>query len=136
MDTFQFPLQGIKLDKYAALMPNESYNSHFETVAAFNDWSAYDKFAYLKASLTGDAAQLDLLWDGGDHTTISYDRLVAKFKARFGSAEHKERFACELRLLQRNPNQSLLHLNNEARKLMVLAHPNTADRELTRSCLQ
>jgi hypothetical protein len=76
-------LKWIKPDKYAALAPSESDISHFETVAAYNSWSAYDKVAYLKASLSGDAAQL--LWNGGDHTTISYDGLVSKLKARIGS---------------------------------------------------
>jgi transposase InsO family protein len=128
-DTYQRPLKWIKPDKYAALTPIESYISHFETVSAYNGWSAYDKVAHLKASLSGDAAQL--LWDGGDHTTISYDALVAKLKARFGSAEHRERYACQLRLLKRQANQSLQQLYNEVRKLMALAYPHTADSELS-----
>ena len=106
----------------------KSYVSYFETVADYNCWSAYDKAVHLKASLTGDAAQL--LWDVGDHTVISYDELVTKLKARFGSADHRERYACQLRLLRRQSHQKLQQLYNEVRRLMVLTYPSNANSEL------
>ena len=50
-------------------MPIESYISQFETVAAYNEWTARDRVAHLKATLAGDAAQL--LWDMGDHADLT-----------------------------------------------------------------
>ena len=111
----------IKPDKFSTSIPIESYISHFETVAHYNEWTAYDKVAHLKASLTGDAAQL--LWDMGDHTDMSYKELVAKLRARFGSSDHRERFACQLRTLTRRSGQSLQELYNEVRRLMALSYP-------------
>jgi hypothetical protein len=97
-------------------------------VADYNEWSAYDKVAHLKASLTGDAAQL--LWDMGDHTDMSYKQLVSKLRARFGSSDHRERFACQLRTLTRRSGQSLQELYNEVHRLMALSYPGTANSEL------
>ena len=123
------PVKWIKPEKFAATTPLESYVSHFETVAAYNQWSSHDKVAHLKAALTGDAAQL--LWDSGNHANLTYDDLLAKLRARFGSAEHRERFACQLRSIRRQPGQSLQALCNEIRRLMALAYPNTANSELS-----
>ena len=127
-DDRQRPNKWIKPDKYSVNMPIESYVSHFETVASYNDWTPRDKVAHLKAALTGDAAQL--LWDMGDHSDLTYDALVSRLRARFGSADHRERFACQLRALRRRAGQSLQELHNEVRRLMALAYPGTAYSDL------
>jgi hypothetical protein len=56
---------------------------------------------------------------------------MTKLKARFEAVDHRERFACQLRTLKRQPNQSLQNLYNEVRKLMALAYPRSADSELS-----
>ena len=126
--TYAPPVKWIKPDKFSASTPIESYLSHFETISAYNQWTLRDKAAHLKASLSGDAAQV--LWDGGDHATITYDELVSKLKARFGSADHRERFACQLRSLRRQPGQTLQQLYNEVKRLMTLAYSSAANSEL------
>ena len=119
---YRMPVKWIKPDKFSASTPIEAYISHFETVAEYNCWSLRDKVAHLKAALVGDAAQL--LWDGGDHSAITYDELISKLKARFGSIDHRERFACQLRSLRRRPGQTLQQLYNEVRRLLALAYPD------------
>ena len=59
----------IKPDEFAPPAPLESYLSHFETIATYNQWDEYDKTANIKAALSTEAAQL--LWDGGDHTRMT-----------------------------------------------------------------
>lgn len=118
----------IKPEKFSGATPVESYLSHFETIAEYNQWTPRDKVAHLKASLTGVAAQL--LWDSGDHAFIRYDDLVVKLKSRFGSVDHRERFACQLRSLRRGPGQTLQQLYNEIRRLLALAYPDAANSSL------
>jgi hypothetical protein len=62
----------IKPDKFSASISIEAYLSHFDVIAEYNSWTERDKAAHLKASLTGDAAQV--LWDGGDHAEMTYDK--------------------------------------------------------------
>jgi hypothetical protein len=119
---YRMPVKWIKPDKFSASTPIEAYISHFETVAEYNCWSLRDKVAHLKSSLVGDAAQL--LWDGGDHSAITYDELISKLKSRFGSIDHRERFACQLRSLRRQQGQTLQQLYNEVRRLLALAYPD------------
>jgi hypothetical protein len=119
--TSQRPIKWIRPDKFMVSTPIhriKSYLSHFDTVAEYNQWTERDKLAHLKAPLTGDAAQL--LWDSGCHAAISYDELITKLKARFGSAD--KRFACQLRSLKR---QQLQQLYNEVRRLLALVYPDT-----------
>ena len=118
----------IKPDKYMPPAPIESYLSRFEAVSQYNQWTEYDKTALLKASLTGDAAQI--LWDRGDHAQMTYMELTDRLRARFGSADHRERFAGQLRILRRRQGQSLQDLYNEVCRLMALAYPGTAQTEL------
>ena len=122
------PSKWIKPDKFSNSVPTESYLAHFEAVAEYNQWTERDKLAHLKASLVGEPAQL--LWDMGDQGQMSYAALTDKLKSRFGSAEHKERYACLLRTLKRRPGQSLQELQGEVRRLMALAYPGTANTTL------
>ena len=85
--------------------PIESYLTHFETIAEYNQWNSYDKAAHLKSALGATAVQV--LWDSTDHTKMSYEDVVDKLKSRFGSAKHKERYAAQLRLLRRRKGQEL-----------------------------
>jgi hypothetical protein len=118
----------IKPDKYSATTPVEAYLSHFETISEYNGWNEVDKVAHLKASLTGDAAQL--LWDSGNHQALTYTELASKLRSRFGSFDHHERFACQLRVLKRQPSQSLQSLYNEVKRLIALAYPTAFGSEL------
>lgn len=122
------PVKWIKPDKYVPPAPIESYLSHFETVATYNQWDDYDKTAHLKAALSTEAAQL--LWDGGDHARMTYEDVVSKLRSRFGSAAHNERYAARLRMLKRRDGQDLQDLHNEVCKLMALAYPGTAQTKL------
>ena len=122
------PVRWIKRDKYSAAVPLESYISHFEAVALYNDWEERDKAAYLKASLSGVATQL--LWDSGCQAEMTYEELVEKLRARFGAADHREKYACQLRTLRRQASQPLQELYNEVRRLMALAYPHSGGSEL------
>lgn len=118
----------IKPDKFTSNVSIESYLAHFESISEYNGWTERDRLAHLKAALTGDAAQL--LWDSGTHGLLTYAELTDGLKSRFGSVDHKERFACQLRALRRHEGQSLQELYNETRRLMALAYPGTAGTEL------
>jgi hypothetical protein len=59
-------------------------------VSDYNGWSEYDKVAHLKASLTGEPAQI--LWDSGKHANLTYDDLALKLRAHYGSSEYCERY--------------------------------------------
>jgi hypothetical protein len=80
-------------------VPIESYISLFETVSDYNGWSEYDKVANLKASLTGEPAQI--LWDLGEHANLTYDDLAIKLRALYGSSEYCESYVSQLRCLKR-----------------------------------
>ena len=125
------PVRYIKPDKYFPTTPIESYLTHFESVAIYNQWDDYDKTAHLKASLSPEASQL--LWDSGDHRLMTYETVVQKLRARFGSAEHKEKYATLLRNLKRTEGQSLQALYGRVLELMAYAYPDAADTDIYRS---
>jgi predicted aspartyl protease len=124
------PSKWIKPDKFSGSVSIESYLSHFETVSDYNGWSEYDKVAHLKAALTGEPAQI--LWDTGEHASLTYDNLAQKLRARYGSSEYCERYVSQLMCLKRRDGQSLQELHNEVCRLMALGFPGTADSPLYR----
>jgi transposase InsO family protein len=71
-----------------------------------------------------------MLWDGEIDDDISYRKLVAKLRARFGSSEVHERFAVELRSRRRRSGETIAELHADIRRLMALAYPDTAHSKL------
>jgi len=58
----------------------------FNNCAQFNRWNNSEKLHYLRWSLTGVAAQM--LWETED---MSYRRLLAKLRSRFGSLDMQKK---------------------------------------------
>ena len=111
----------IKPERFIPPAPIESYLSHFETIAEYNQWDECDKAAHLKAALGSSAAQI--LWDSTDCKLMNYSDVVAKLRSRFGADNHRDRYAAQLRLLRRRQGQGLQELYNEVCRLMALAYP-------------
>jgi len=97
----------------------------FTNAAKFNGWDAKEKLAYLRASLTGVAAQL--LWGADD---VTYDQLVKKLENRFSAVGLEERYQAELQCRRRRPNEQIRELAQDVRRLMALAFPGNDDTPL------
>jgi len=115
----------IKPKEFSGETSFETFMMSFTNAAKFNGWNAKEKLAYLRASLTGVAAQL--LWGADD---ISYDQLVKKLEDRFGSAGLEERFEAELHCRRRRPGEPIGELAQDVRRLMSLAFPGNDDAPL------
>jgi len=104
----------------------ESFWANFENCATYNKWKEADKLAHLKASLTGDAAQV--LWDTDAAAVDTVERLVTLLRNRFSGTCQSEKYRMELRIRRRQPGEQLSTLHQDIRRLMALAHP-TLSRE-------
>ena len=113
----------MKPDKFNGHESFETFMCTFTNCAECNAWSEKDKRAYLRWSLSGEAAQL--LWDAND---LSYDQLVEKLRNRFGGKGMEERFQTELRCRRRRKGESIRELAQDIRKLLSLAYPGEKSR--------
>src|SRR5664279_5089948 len=73
----------MKPDKFTGASSVETFLIQFGVCADYNRWNKIDMAAQLKCCLAGATSQI--LWDGGTRGDMSYDELVTKLKARFGS---------------------------------------------------
>ena len=110
--------QAMKAPKFDGKTPLDEFIIAFENCARFNGWSKYDKAAYLRNSLTGNASQL--LRDAAKDT---YSELVGKLERRYGTKGQQERFRAEIRCRRRKKDESVAELAEAIRGLMTLAYP-------------
>jgi len=108
----------IRPDSYDGKADIETYLAKFRACSRYNGWSSRDKAAFLKSSLSGEAASL--LWR---HTNASYKELVDLLKLRFGTYEQQERFRLELKFRRRQAGESLQELMSDISRLVCLAYP-------------
>ena len=108
----------MKPPKFDGKTPLDEFVIAFENCARFNQWSRYDKAAYLRNSLTGSASQL--LRDSASDT---YSELIGKLERRYGTKGQQERFRAEIRCRRRKKDESVTELAEDIRGLMALAYP-------------
>ena len=108
----------MKPEKYDGTTCFETFLTQFSNCADFNEWTDREKLSYLKWCLKGSAAQM--LWGAQEMT---YKRLVAKLRSRFGSADLEERYQADLQCRRRKHNESLRELAQDIRRLMMLSYP-------------
>ena len=108
----------IKPDRYDGKTCIETYLSKFESISDYNEWNLKDKAAHLKASLVDGAATL--LWQSKES---SYQEIVAKLRARYGSAGQGEKFRLQLRCRRRRSGESPPEFAQEVERLTALAYP-------------
>ncbi|MDZ7612307.1 MAG: RNase H-like domain-containing protein [Flavobacteriaceae bacterium] len=111
----------MKPGKYDGKKSLDTFMAQFETCAVYNRWNSNDKCAFLKCALVDGPAQT--LWDSGDARHISYDQLVERLRARYGSTGQAEKFRTELRSRRRRRGETLTELHGDIRRLMALAYP-------------
>ena len=111
----------IKLKEYNGTTFIETFFQQFRTCVAYYHLTEEDKDVYLRCQLTGDAA--NLLWAQPDADEIQFDELERMLRARFGSADQKEKFQTELGPHRRGREQSLQPLHADITRLMALAYP-------------
>jgi len=88
-----------------------------ESISDYNEWNLKDKAAHLKASLVDGAATL--LWQSKES---SYKEIVAKLRARYGSAGQGEKFRLQLRCRRRRSGESPPEFAQEVERLTALAY--------------
>ena len=99
-----------------------SFLSHFNVCAEFNNWTSSEKKAWLQWALKDRARQV--LWDGPAGETQTFDDLATALRQRFGSDHQQEIHKIELDNRRRRPNESLSELMQDVRRLMVLGYPS------------
>ena len=67
-----------------------SFLTHFEVCATFNEWTESEKILWLQWALKGRAQQV--LWDLAPGQMSSYDDVVKALRQRFGSEHQSELF--------------------------------------------
>lgn len=115
----------MKPEKFNGSSSFETFMCTFNTCAEYNKWSMDDKAAFLRWSLSGPAAQL--LWSTD---SLSYDELVEKLRARYGTKGIEERFQTELRCRRRQKNESIRELAQDVQRLVSLAYPGEKSKML------
>ena len=119
----------MKPAKFDGLTSIDTFLIQFETCAQYNGWSDGEKTAHLKCCLAGQAGQI--LWENGDPSMLTYDELVMKLRARYGTAGQRELFLAQLQARRRKPNESLAELYRDIKRLMVLSYPQSSGSELS-----
>ena len=94
-----------------------TFKAQFENAAKFNKWTVDEQLAYLKASLTGSAAQC--LWDQNPDSIDTLDKLWNLLANRFAGHNLTEKYRTELRNRRRQPDESLDALSQDIRLLIV-----------------
>jgi hypothetical protein len=118
------PRNMMKPGKFDGSTSLDTFLIQFDTVARYNEWCDDDRCAQLKCCLTGTAGQV--LWELGDPDKLTYQQLVERLRARYGSAGQKELFVAQLRARRRRPNETLADLHRDVRRLMALAYPDNS----------
>ena len=108
-------------EKYAGASPFHTFLAQFENCCEINGWEERDKLLMLKHSLTGDAAAV--LWEFGSDRHQSYTELVKHFKIRYGFGGQSEMFRMQLKVRKQQEGETLNSLEQDIRKLIVLAYP-------------
>ena len=108
-------------DKYAGTSSFHTFLAQFENCCEINGWEERDKLLMLKHSLTGDAAAV--LWEFGSDRHQSYTELVKHLKIRYGFGGQSEMFRMQLKVRKQQEGETLNSLEQDIRKLIVLAYP-------------
>ena len=108
----------IKVGYYDGKSCLETFLARFQAASDYNGWRESDKIAHLKTSLVDGAGSL--LWQ---LSHASYDDIVSKLRARYGTQEQQEKFRIELRYRTRKQGESLQELSQDIERLTMLAYP-------------
>ena len=108
-------------EKYAGTSSFHTFLAQFENCCEINGWEERDKLLMLKHSLTGDAAAV--LWEFGSDRHQSYTELVKHLKIRYGFGGQSELFRMQLKVRKQQEGETLNSLEQDIRKLIVLAYP-------------
>jgi len=99
----------------------ETFHARFLNCVRYNNWSSAEHLAHLRNSLTDEAGQV--LWDSGPEVTNSLSRLTRLLKDRYGGAAQSDRYRMELRSRIRQPQETLISLHRDIKKLIALGYP-------------
>jgi hypothetical protein len=103
-DTKKRQTTAMKPAKYDGTTSVDTFLIQFATCANYNRWDYEDKAANLKCCLSGTAGQI--LWETGDPSELTYNELVDKLKARYGTSGQHELFVTQLRARRRKENET------------------------------
>ena len=115
----------MKPEKFDGTTCFETFLVQFQNCAFLNNWSETEKLCCLRWALKGPAAQLLL-----ETEDLSFQCLVKRLRARFGTENQKERFQVELQCRRRKQNESLRDLAHDVRRLMMLAYPGESHTDM------
>ena len=120
--------QFMKPARYDGTGSLESFLRQFEVCANHNQWTSKEKTDFLQCSLEKSAVQL--LWDFGSRTDVTYEDLTERLRQRYGLESQAETFRTQLRCRRQGEKESLASLLHDVRRLVTLAYPVPAS-ELT-----
>ena len=118
------PKQWLKLEKYDGQSPIEAFLAKYEICAKHNLWDSSERLSQLMCSLTGTASQV--LWEFNASGVTTWNDLVTKLRARYGSSDQTALYRTQLRTRRQKEGEGLPSLAQDIRRLMVLAYPGAA----------
>ena len=108
----------LKPPKFDGQSSFETFWAQFTNCAEHNMWSKPQKLVYLKSSLDKDVA--NILWDYDKEEISSLSGLTRILKNRYGGKSIAEKHRIKLRNRRRRPNESILNLHEDIRRLAAL----------------
>lgn len=114
-----------RVNEYGGEADLENYLSQFEVAARVNKWTAQDKADALILALKGVARQV--LPTDGSASSMTYERLCASLRARFGPVRNSEHHLTALQAAIRQPKESLQAFADRLRPIAKLAYPETTN---------
>jgi len=96
--------------------------AQFSNCARHNKWTRAERLAYLRNSLSGEAA--NILWYYSKEETESLSGLMKILESRFGGQAVSDKHRIELRNRRRRKNETLQTLHSDVRPLAALAYPD------------
>ena len=101
----------------------EAHITQFNIVANRNKWTEEEKVDFMKIFLSGEASGIlkDIKED------VSFDELVQRLKARYGSLDQVEAYRVQLKSRRRRRGESLSDLMKDIRRLFMLAYPGPSN---------
>jgi hypothetical protein len=114
-----------RVNEYGGEADLENYLSQFEVAARVNKWTAQDKADALILALKGVARQV--LPTDGSASSMTYGRLCASLRARFGPVRNSEHHLTALQAAIRQPKESLQAFADRLRPIAKLAYPETTN---------
>ena len=109
----------IKPNRFDGKTPWETFYSHFQNCASYNNWDKTDRLYQLRGCLEGQAAQCIM----GLEMDASYEEICDELSLCWGKEGMEVQYEAQLRMRKRGKNEKLSELYQDINNLVTLAYP-------------